>query len=35
MTALYSHAGDERKAKAIAALPTSAFENGPVDTVNR
>ena len=28
MTALYSHAGDEQKAKAIAALPAFAFEDG-------
>jgi len=26
MTALYSHAGDEQKAKAIAALPAFTFE---------
>jgi integrase len=28
MTALYSHAGDKEKAKAIAALPDMSFENG-------
>ena len=28
MTALYSHAGDEQKAKAIAALPSISFEQG-------
>lgn len=28
MTALYSHAGDEQKAKAIAALPAFEFEGG-------
>jgi len=28
MTTLYSHAGDEQKAKAIAALPAFEFENG-------
>lgn len=28
MTALYSHAGSEQKAKAIAALPSMSFENG-------
>jgi len=28
MTALYSHAGDEQKVKAIAALPTVSFNNG-------
>lgn len=28
MTALYSHAGDEQKAKAIAGLPAIDFENG-------
>ncbi len=26
MTALYSHAGDEQKLKAITALPTVSFE---------
>lgn len=28
MTALYSHAGDEQKADAIAGLPAMSFENG-------
>jgi hypothetical protein len=27
MTALYSHAGDEQKAKAIAALPSFEFDS--------
>ena len=28
MTALYSHAGEEQKAKAIAALPALVFSGG-------
>jgi integrase len=33
MTNLYSHAGDEQKAKAIAGLPTFAFENAGTENV--
>jgi len=32
MTALYSHAGDEQKAEAIAALPVIGFDNGGADS---
>lgn len=35
MTALYSHAGDELKAKAIAALPAIAFKNGEGEAADK